>query len=218
MLPYIFAVSLLVFVAYLFKILVLTNILEGRKKLILLRNPSAWDLADENNPYTGWSWMVYCLNLEGKLRPYEKTYSRAWMIGSTTQELWEIHKAVHRWYITKLLEAFQRGEHIFNRRNLAGYLEEAGCDLIDLGITEKEFKDLQKKILLEIIVEAIKDYQKTDNSFHLLALRPYFEDADVADLKHCELRVVTEDLNLDYVGYATLEYAASKFMEKAPAN
>lgn len=187
---------------------------EARKKLLLLRDPSLWNRqVYEQNPWPAHGDLIYGLNLGGNLRPLEQTFSRAWLIGSTSQELWKLYRSVYRWYAGLHIASLRLGECVINRSQLQHYLSEAQCSLVDLGMTEQEFKELQRKVLFDSISQGIKGYQETKDPGYLLGLRPNFESADVAEITAVELEEFLGSEELDFVCHMLIRSVAERVIK-----
>ena len=198
---------------------------DAKKCLELLRNPLLWSWEIyERNPWSTWGDLVYNLNRGGDLKDsYDKTYVWAKWIGSTPDELWDIHRHVFRWHIEGQLQASKNGQYVMKRnRGLPYHLKQANCTLEDFGITELEFALLQKKNCLEAVKEQIGKYLSTKDENFLFALRPDFENADVAQITVTDLEAIPEFKNLNYMDKSAIYFAAKGFLHgnasATPAN
>lgn len=68
----------------------------ARKILAFLRDPSKWENENPHDPCSQWGSLVYHLNNGESLPPFQEIYARADRIGSTPEELWDIHRSAHR--------------------------------------------------------------------------------------------------------------------------
>lgn len=116
---------------------------EARACLVILRNKDKW------GPYTD-PYNVYCLLIEHinwchiSTNELLKSYAPAARIGSTPEELFEIHRQVHIWKARNMLRKFRMGIQGVRMSEIMQTVQNGFVVLDDIGTTPDELAELDR--------------------------------------------------------------------------